>query len=100
MLDNYQKECIRRGVEKKYNSTIIGDILGVNSGTVRMFLKNDKMNAGLPPKTKVSKKITIGRVGLQIKNILIEHSKLSLRNVKKRLKEQILTSLRQPSETI
>ena len=88
MLDNYQKECIRRGVEKKYNSTIIGDILGVNSGTVRMFLKNDKKNAGLPPKTKVSKKITIGRVGLQIKNILIEDSKLSLRNVKKRLKEQ------------
>lgn len=88
MLDNYQKDCIRRGVEKEYNATIIGDILGVIPATIRMFLSNDRKNAGMPPKTKVSKKITTGRVGGLIKSILTDDSKLSIRSIKKRLNDQ------------
>ena len=53
-----------------------------------MFVSNDKKNSSLPPKTKVSKKITTGRVGLLIKSILSEDSKLSAEGVRKRLKQQ------------
>jgi predicted transcriptional regulator len=87
MLNNYQKECIKRGFEKGYTSDVIGNILGINPATVRKFLSNDKKNSGLPPKIKVSKRITSGRVGLEIKKILMDDSKLSAEGVKKRMKE-------------
>ena len=82
MLNNYQKECIVRAIAKGYNSKEIEDILGVNSATVRKYLSNQKKNLGLPPKIKVSKKVTVGRVGLAIKKILLDNSKLSCAGVK------------------
>lgn len=88
MLNNYQKECIKRGIENNYSSVVIGNVLGVKPTTVRKFLSNDKKNSGLPPKIKVSKRITSGRVGGLIKSILKEDSKLSAEGVKKRLKQQ------------
>ena len=66
-----------RAIAKGYNSKEIEDILGVNSATVRKYLSNQKKNLGLPPKIKVSKKVTVGRVGLAIKKILLDNSKLS-----------------------
>ena len=68
---------------------LIGLALNKNPVTVRSWYQRNKINRQLPPKVKVSKKKTDGRVGLLIKKIVIETPKLPLRDYPAALSSQL-----------
>lgn len=98
-LTEEQKEYIQNGNSKGYNSTIIGDILGVSSAAVRKHLGRSRNIAGLPPKIKLSKKITRGTIGLLIKKIALNDSKLSIPGIRNQLIEELPEEYHTPSLT-
>ena len=76
--------------ERKKNeidNKTIGLVLGVKPATIRQFLKRDREIGGLEPKVRISKRIITSKMGLMIKRILLENSRLSINSVRSKLIE-------------
>jgi len=68
---------------------VIGIALNKNPVSIRSWYQRNKINRHLPPKVKVCKKKTDGRVGLLIKKIVQETPKLPLRDFPSALSSQL-----------
>jgi hypothetical protein len=63
----------------------IGTAIGKSANAVKKWYCKNRENRNLPPKTKVSKKITDGRIGLKIKQIVQDTPNASLSEVRSSL---------------
>ena len=72
---------------KKAGATfrMIGLALGKKTDAVRKWWAKNRANLHLPTKVKVSKKITDGRVGLEIKRIVRETPSSSISDIRSKL---------------
>jgi transposase len=64
----------------------IGRALSRSADAVREYYKRHAVNRHLPPKIKVAKRVTDGRVGLYLKGLVKENPKISIRDLEYKMK--------------
>lgn len=89
ILTAFQKVRIIASYEKGYGPTIIGDIVGANSSTVKAFYCKFLKDFNLPPKIKLSKTKISAAMGIMIKKIVREYPKLGQRSYVGLLKKEL-----------
>jgi hypothetical protein len=62
------------------------------AGNIRTWYSRNRLLLDLPPKVKVAKKVTDGRVGLQIKKLLVETPTISVRDLQSKLSSTLSSS--------
>lgn len=84
-LSDHQKDLIitMRGLGAQWK--VIAQKLGKSDNAVRKYHSRYMLNRTLPPKPKISKLVTDGRVGLQTKAIVREKPNISVRDIEAEL---------------
>jgi len=89
ILTPYQKECIIRMREKDISFSEISYCLDIGLSQAKMFMSRNELMKQLPPKTEVKKRLTDGRVGLEIIRIVWESPRTPVRKCPSLLKERL-----------
>jgi hypothetical protein len=97
-LKLHEKQVIDNCKAQNMNSTVIGKVIGKNPSTIRKYLQRKRETDGLPPKIKQSKSSVTARMGLQIKRILLNNSKLSVKSARALLIANFFSDQTVPAE--
>lgn len=76
---------------------VIAKSFNVSLSCVKSIMSRDAKSQGLPPKIKVIKRITDGRVGTRLKEIMKTHPKMSHRDMPAELRKSLTPGVRIPS---
>ena len=69
MITEAEKQIIYKMKDENATWKLIGIAINKKGHSVRRWYQRNRINRDLPPKVKVSKRLTDGRVGLAIKKI-------------------------------
>jgi hypothetical protein len=99
MWTDEQRETLisLKAVDTEWKTIALAVSKGVE--TCRTEWKKIRKLAYLPPKTRVSKKITNGRVGLSIKNLVEQNPKIPYRDIPAAVKSSGVGTAKVPSAT-
>jgi hypothetical protein len=89
MLNDTKKALIVKGYTDGTPLKVISSLIGKPIGTIKSFHSRWKAIQGLPPKEKKSRTRIKGRLGLAIKNITSENSRLSSRKIARKLVDSV-----------
>jgi transposase len=70
-----------------------------NPSALATWYSRNRINLTLPPKTKIKKRLTDGRVGLQIKQIVASSPQMSIRDITAELENRFSPNIRTPSKS-
>lgn len=87
MISDDVKAIIIKNREAGESFAHIARTVGRPVSTVKSFYHKFKKNEGLPPKVKISRQIVSGRMGLALKHLVLNDSRLSLRALERHLRE-------------
>jgi len=66
---------------------VISELLGKKTNALKKWFSKNRINLDLPPKPIISKRLTDGRIGLQIKKLVQEKPNLSIRDLERELQK-------------
>lgn len=92
------KRIILNGIRQNMSSASIARMMNFKPGRVRMIKHRNKPENFLPPKPKVHKRLTDGRVGLAIKRMISENGNLTANKIIAKLKDEIKDGTPIPSK--
>lgn len=78
---------------------VIGATVNKKPGALRIYWQRLQQTINLPPKPKIDKSITSGRVGLQIKKLVHQNPQLTIKDTEVELKKALGPNIRIPKPT-
>ena len=88
-LNDDEKLIIIKSYDQGIPPSVISKQIGKSIGSIKMFYSRWKLNKDLPPKEKQNRSKIDGRMGLLIKNQVLETPKLGLKKLASKIKEKI-----------
>lgn len=88
-IRNDEKLIIIKSYEEGIPPRIISKQIGKSVASIKMFYSRWKLNKDLPPKEKHNRSKIDGRMGMLIKNQVLENPKLSLKKLASKIKEMV-----------
>lgn len=88
-LNNDEKHIIIKSYEEGILPSVISRQIGKSVGSIKTFYCRWKLNRDLPPKEKHNRSKIDGRMGMLIKNQVLETPKLSLKKLASKIKEKV-----------
>ena len=88
-INNDEKLIIIKSYAEGIPPSVISKQIGKTIGSIKMFYSRWKLNKDLPPKEKQNTSKIDGRMGLLIKNQVLETPKLSLKKLAAKIKEKV-----------
>ncbi|KAJ3287142.1 hypothetical protein HDU79_005942 [Rhizoclosmatium sp. JEL0117] len=99
MYTEFEKQRILDLREAKVSWNVIAEKLGKKPGALRQWFCEYEKNKDLPPKPSLRKRITDGRTGLQLKNIIKDNPAMSVRDLKVELAARLGPGVVVPSKS-
>ena len=88
-ITNDEKLIIIKSYEEGIPPRIISKQIGKTVGSIKKFYSRWKLDKDLPPKDKKNRSKIDGRMGLMIKNQVLETPKLALKKLAAKIKEKL-----------
>ena len=88
-ITNDEKLIIIKSYEEGISPSIISKQIGKTAGSITKFYSRWKLSKDLPPKIKQNRSKINGRMGLLIKNQVLETPKLGLKKLAAKIKEKV-----------
>ena len=88
-ISNDEKLIIIKSYEEGIPASIISKQIGKTAASIKKFYSRWKFNQDLPPKEKRNRSKIDGRMGMLIKNQVLETPTLGLKNLAAKIKEKV-----------